>query len=65
MIPHSPNKVIARAEKTIEEAGAVGQIIFILRVGDQITIRDNSGHAHTDPQGLTQDVLALLERLFP
>lgn len=61
----SINKVIARVEQTIREAGECGKIIFLLRVGDNITIRDNSGVTGLTDEKLINKTVELFALLFP
>lgn len=61
----APNKIIARAEQTIAEAGKGVQIAFVMRCGDQIIVRDNSGIEGLADDALLQKSLDLLRQLFP
>ena len=38
----SPNKIIARMEQLIQEAGSTGEIICMLRIDNRITLRENA-----------------------
>lgn len=59
------NKVVARAEQTVAEAGTDVQVAFIMRCGDRITIRDNSGIEGLTGQRLHDASVAVLRELFP
>lgn len=59
------NKVIARAEQTVAEAGSDVQVAFIMRSGNTITIRDNSGSEGLTGQKLHDATVAVLKELFP
>lgn len=59
------NKIIARAEQTIAEAGPDVQVAFIMRQGDRITIRDNSGIEGLTDETLMKHALDLMHNLFP
>lgn len=59
------NKVIASAEKTVAEAGSDLQVVFIMRCGRTITIRDNSGIEGLSSDRLHDATVVLLKELFP
>ncbi len=61
----SLNQTINRAEQTVAGAPEGTQAVFIMRAGDTITIRDNSGVEGLTGQKLHDATVALLKELFP
>lgn len=59
------NKIIARAEQTVAEAGSDVQVVFVIRSGSMINIRDNSGIEGLTGDRLHDATVALLKELFP
>ena len=59
----SPAKVLYEFERLIERAA--GQVVVLIRHGDRIIIRDNSGVSGLTGELLMQKSLALLDELFP
>jgi hypothetical protein len=55
-----PNWLINRADQLAAEAGRDAQIVVVIRIGDRITIRDNSGIEGLCDQKLMDASLALL-----
>ena len=55
----SLNKIINRMEQTVKEGCKEGDMLFMIRVGDTITVRDNSGIVD-----MPDDTLDLVEELM-
>jgi hypothetical protein len=67
-MPHysGPNQIIARAERTIDDACEGAEVIFIMRIGDRITLR----HTQTGDEPISDNLVSvycgnLLAQIFP
>ncbi len=58
-----PAQILKEFERLIERAS--GQVALLIRHGDRIIIRDNSGITGLTGEVLMQKCLALLDELFP
>lgn len=57
---NSPNWLINRADQLVMDAGKAVKVVVVIRIGDRITIRDNSGVEGLCDQKLMDAALALL-----
>lgn len=57
--------ILEAAQRLVEEVGSECQIAVVLRSGDEIQIRDNSGVEGLTGEPLMQKTVAMLEELFP
>jgi hypothetical protein len=59
------NKIINAAEQVIAMAGDGPQVVFVIKTGDTITIRDNSGITGLTGESLMDATENFLDELFP
>jgi hypothetical protein len=61
----APNALLARGEEVVKAATGMGHAVFILRIGNSIQIRDNSGIEGLCDQKLFEQIRDLLNVLYP